>query len=141
MGRGFESLRRLRISRLRPSVLTASSVEFRLYYTSDRQQTALQQRLLELVDEDADAFRAYLASDARSAARGEAAKRATAVPLAIGRTCSELVELATDVQSRALASLRQDVPAARRALAEAASRSALDIEPQAGLSTRSTLRL
>lgn len=77
--------------------------------------TALQQRLVEL------------STERGTAARRAAAERVVRVPLEIGRACGDIVDLATDLHSYAPASLRQDVSAAR-ALAEAASRSALDIE-------------
>lgn len=89
--------------------------------------TAPQQRLVELVDEDADAFRGFLSTERGTAARRAAAERVVRVPLEIGRACGDIVDLATDLHSHAPDSLRQDVSAAR-ALAEAASRSALDIE-------------
>ena len=91
-----------------------------------RRARDLQEQLLVLVDEDADAYRAYLTAERGSIAGQAAAARAAEVPLAIGRACSHVAELAHAVAPSATGAIRLDVSAARQ-LSHAASRSAIEI--------------
>jgi formiminotetrahydrofolate cyclodeaminase len=86
---------------------------------------ALQARLLGLVDEDADAYRAYL-EEKRSAG---ALQRMSEAPLEIAAACGEVVVLSADVETRVTGALLGDVRTARY-LAGAALAAALDIAEQ-----------
>jgi len=87
---------------------------------------ALQQRLLELVEQDAAAFRAFLDAPRSSPARQAAAERVAAMPLRIGGACLEVRALVAAIEPNVSGALQLDVGAARQ-LAQAAARSALDI--------------
>jgi methenyltetrahydrofolate cyclohydrolase len=91
-------------------------------------QTArrLQRELLQLVDEDAAAFRAFLDAPRGSDARRMASAEVASAPLRIGRTCVQVVDLVRHVEPRVRGAMHLDVGAARQ-LASSASRSALDI--------------
>jgi formiminotetrahydrofolate cyclodeaminase len=84
----------------------------------------LRQTLLELIDEDAVAVRAWLAAPRRSEAREEAGRTASAVPLRIARACSQVVHLARRIDVGG--AVRFDVSAAET-LAIAAAQAALDL--------------
>jgi formiminotetrahydrofolate cyclodeaminase len=86
----------------------------------------LQHALLELVDADATAFRAFLDAERGSAARRALATTAASAPLRIGQACLEVLELAQSVEPHVHGAMHLDVAAARR-LAQAAAHSALDI--------------
>jgi formiminotetrahydrofolate cyclodeaminase len=86
----------------------------------------LRHALLQLVDEDAQAFRAFLAAPRESPARRAAGADAAAAPLRIGRACAQVVELVQTVEPRVRGAMHLDVGAAQQ-LAAAAARSALDI--------------
>jgi formiminotetrahydrofolate cyclodeaminase len=86
----------------------------------------LQRRLLELVDSDAEAFRAFLAAERGSSARREATTRVAEAPLAIARGCGEVVGLAQGLDPDISGATRLDLGAASH-MARAAMRSALDI--------------
>lgn len=86
---------------------------------------ALQERLLGLVDADADAYRTYL-EEKRSAG---ALERASQTPLEIAAACGDVMRLSVDVEERATGPLLGDVRAARH-LASAAHAAALDIADQ-----------
>jgi formiminotetrahydrofolate cyclodeaminase len=90
----------------------------------------LQERLLALVDEDADAFRAYLQAR-RTAGAGveEALNRTTQTPLDIAAACAEVVNLSRAVERQTRGPMLSDVRTAR-ALASAALGAALDIGEQ-----------
>jgi formiminotetrahydrofolate cyclodeaminase len=81
---------------------------------------------LELVDEEAVAFRAYLSASHGSAALEVTGERAATIPLDIGRACTEVVEVAGAVAQHVRGSTRLDVAAAMN-IARAAARSAVDI--------------
>ena len=82
----------------------------------------LQERLLQLVDEDAAAFRAYL--DAKHDPTLVA--RVVDSPLEIARACHEVVDLSNQVDAVASGAVRGDVHAARH-IARAAALAALDL--------------
>jgi methenyltetrahydrofolate cyclohydrolase len=87
----------------------------------------LQGECLALVDEDADAFRAFL--DAKREPDGDVAAamaRTSSSPLRIGRSCLELLALSDQVEVATSGPMLADVRAARH-LARAALDSALDI--------------
>jgi formiminotetrahydrofolate cyclodeaminase len=86
----------------------------------------LQVRLLELVDTDATAFQAFLASPRGSPARGEAASRVAEVPLEIARACGDVVQLGQSLDEDVTGATRLDLGASHQ-MASAAMRSALDI--------------
>lgn len=85
----------------------------------------LQQRMLDLVDEDAAAFRAFL-GDKRSQA---AIERVCGVPLEIAGACAEVIELSRVIEERTQGPLLGDVRAARH-LATAALAAAADLADQ-----------
>jgi formiminotetrahydrofolate cyclodeaminase len=87
---------------------------------------ALQRRLLELVDADASAFRAFLAAERGSPARRAAAEKVAETPLEIARACGEVVQLARALDPEITGATRLDLGAASH-MAHAAMRSALDI--------------
>lgn len=86
----------------------------------------LQQRLLELVEEDAAAFGMFLDAPRGSDARRSAGERVASVPLRIGRTCLEVRALVAAIEPKVSGAMHLDVGAARQ-LAQAAASSALDI--------------
>lgn len=86
----------------------------------------LQQVLLDLVDADARAFRAFLDTKRGSRERGEAGAGAVQVPIQIGRACLEVVGLVGAIEPHVRGAMHLDVGAARN-LAEAAARSTLAI--------------
>jgi formiminotetrahydrofolate cyclodeaminase len=86
----------------------------------------LQRRLLELVDTDAAAFRAFLAAERGSPARDLAATRVAETPLEIAGACGRVVQLAQTLDPEISGATRLDLGAASH-MAQAAMRSALDI--------------
>jgi methenyltetrahydrofolate cyclohydrolase len=86
----------------------------------------LQHRLLALVDEDAEAFRAFL--HARQHV-DEVVGRVTQVPLEVASRCVEVVALCQDVEDRTQGPMLGDVRSARH-LASAALSAALDLADQ-----------
>ena len=86
----------------------------------------LQRLLLRLVDEDAAAYQAFLATSRGSEERQVAINRVAATPLAIGRACVEVIGLSQKVEAHARGPLLGDVRAARH-LAQAAVRTAVDL--------------
>jgi formiminotetrahydrofolate cyclodeaminase len=84
----------------------------------------LQEQLVLLVDEDAEAFRAFLHSKST-----EALDRTSQTPLDIAAACLEVVALSREVETVTRGSMVSDVRTARR-LASAALASALDIAEQ-----------
>jgi len=90
---------------------------------------ALQARLLELVDEDADAFRGYLQARRERQDLAGALQRTSQTPLAIAAACVEVVNVSRDVEGQTRGLLLGDVHTARR-LAGAALAAALDIAAQ-----------
>ena len=93
------------------------------------QARALRSRLLELADEDAEAFGAVLAAmresvgspEQRDFALGTALLRAAEVPLRIAESSADVAELAAQTAAEGAPHLRADASAAA-ALAEAATR-------------------
>ena len=85
----------------------------------------LQERLLGLVDADADAYRAYLEEKQSEGAL----ERASQTPLEIAAACGDVMRLSVDVEGRATGALLGDVRAARQ-LASAALGAALVIAEQ-----------
>jgi len=83
----------------------------------------LQDRLLRLVDEDAEAYRAYLQRVER------ALERTTQTPLDVAAACLEVVDLSRELEGFSRGPLSSDVRTART-LASAALASALDIAEQ-----------
>ncbi|HEY2594325.1 MAG TPA: cyclodeaminase/cyclohydrolase family protein [Chloroflexota bacterium] len=85
----------------------------------------LQRDLLALVDEDADAYRAYLH------ARREPMNivRVARTPLLIGQACARVIALSDALEQHDVRSMRGDVRAARH-LAEAGVRTAIDLAEQ-----------
>ena len=98
---------------------------------SDQLETAgwLQQRLLDLVDEDAAAFRAFLAAKRSGVGLLEATARASSAPLQIATACAQVIALSHTVEADAAGQLLGDVRAARH-LAEAAVQTAVAITEQ-----------
>ena len=86
----------------------------------------LQQQLLELVEEDAAAFRGFLDTPRGSAARRAAGQQVASVPLRIGRACLEVWSLVAAIEPNVRGPMHLDVGTARQ-LATAAAESALDI--------------
>jgi formiminotetrahydrofolate cyclodeaminase len=91
-----------------------------------RLATELRRRLLELVDTDAAAFRAFLAAERGGPARRAAAARVAETPLEIAGACSQVVQLAETLNPEISGATRLDLGAASH-MAQAAMRSALDI--------------
>ena len=87
---------------------------------------ALERRLLDLVDEDAFAFRAFLAAERGSSARHTASANVAGIPLEIGRTCLAVHVLVNTVEPHVRGAMYLDVGAAKQ-LSAAAARAALDI--------------
>ena len=86
----------------------------------------LQTELLDLVDEDAAAFHAYLHAGRSGVGQDTALERMTRGPLAIGWSCAHIIELSHTVETLEVRHMRGDVRAARH-LAQASARTALDI--------------
>jgi formiminotetrahydrofolate cyclodeaminase len=86
----------------------------------------LQRQMLDLVDEDAAAFRSFLDAKRSGADVGPAAKAASGAPLAIARGCIEIIDLTQAVEVQITGPMLGDVHAARL-LAAAALRTALEI--------------
>jgi formiminotetrahydrofolate cyclodeaminase len=97
-----------------------------LVAAQQNQAYALRQRLLELVDADAAAFRAFLATETGSPARQQAATAVAEVPLEIGRACHAVAQLARGLEPDIRGATRLDLGAATHT-ADAAMQSALDI--------------
>lgn len=89
----------------------------------------LQQRLVELIDEDAAAYRAFLDARGDDAARAAAAEHAARVPLAIAHACDEVLGVCKLVESAARGPLRGDVRTAQL-LAHAARDAAASLAEQ-----------
>jgi formiminotetrahydrofolate cyclodeaminase len=90
----------------------------------------LQQRLLDLVDEDAQAFNAFLKMKRSGTDTGAIVARTSHTPLVIGGACADVVELSRHIEAMPhLGAILGDVRAARH-LAQAALASALDIAEQ-----------
>jgi formiminotetrahydrofolate cyclodeaminase len=89
----------------------------------------LQGLLLKLVDEDAAAYQAFLATRRDAEDRQAAVNRVAATPLAIGRACADLIELSRAIEEHTRGPLRGDVRAARH-LAQAGVRTAIDLAEQ-----------
>jgi formiminotetrahydrofolate cyclodeaminase len=90
----------------------------------------LQHRLLELIDEDAQAFQAFLKMKRSGTDTGAIVARTSHTPLLVGGACAEVVELSRRIEATPqLGALVGDVRAARH-LAQAALASALDIAEQ-----------
>jgi formiminotetrahydrofolate cyclodeaminase len=89
----------------------------------------LQALLLKLVDEDAAAYQAFLATRRGTDERQAAVNRVAATPLAIGRACADLIGLSHEIEEHTRGPLRGDVRAARH-LAQAGVRTAVDLAEQ-----------
>lgn len=89
----------------------------------------LQRELLVLVDEDAEAFRAFLQAKRVKSDLGPAIARTSRVPLRIAEGCARVVDLSLTVEASMSGLLLGDVRAAGY-LAEGALRTALDIADQ-----------
>jgi len=89
----------------------------------------LQQRLLDLVEEDAAGFRAFLTAKRCGVGLPEAIARAVDAPIQIGRACAEVITLSHLVEARTFGPMLGDVRAARY-LAEAAVQTAAEIAEQ-----------
>jgi formiminotetrahydrofolate cyclodeaminase len=90
----------------------------------------LQQRLLTLIDEDAQAFQAFLAMKRSGTDTGSVVTRTSHTPLMIGGACADVVELSRKIEATPqMGAILGDVRAARH-LAQAALASALDIAEQ-----------
>jgi methenyltetrahydrofolate cyclohydrolase len=87
---------------------------------------SLQHQLLDLVDQDAAAFRAFLDAGRGTTARRAAAGSVARIPLQIGRASVEVLELARTLEEPVAGPMRLDVSAAEQ-LASAAARAALAI--------------
>jgi formiminotetrahydrofolate cyclodeaminase len=85
----------------------------------------LQRHLLDLVDEDAAAYHAYLAARRDP----KTIERVANTPLLIGQACVEIVALTDALALHELRSMRGDARAARH-LAEAGVRTAVDLAEQ-----------
>jgi methenyltetrahydrofolate cyclohydrolase len=86
----------------------------------------LQRDLLELVDEDAEAYEQFLHARRSGGDRLAAIERMTRTPLAIGWASADVIELSEIVDQHDVRLMRGDVRAARH-LAEAALRTSLDL--------------
>jgi len=89
----------------------------------------LQRGLLELVDEDAEAFRVFLDADKSKGELQAAIAGTSRPPLKIASCCIELIELSQSVEVHTSGPMLSDVHAARL-LAAAALRTALEIAQQ-----------
>src|SRR5215469_13986215 len=63
------------------------------------QAERLQTLLLELVDEDVDAYQAYLDAKRSGAGLREAVTRMAMVPLQIGRACVDIIHLSGEIEA------------------------------------------
>jgi formiminotetrahydrofolate cyclodeaminase len=86
----------------------------------------LQQHLLELVDEDAAVYLAFVAAEPGSSARQAMQADVAATPSRIGRTCLEVLQLVSVVEPQVRGPMRFDVGAAAK-LALAPAQSSLEI--------------
>jgi len=86
----------------------------------------LRQELLDLVDEDAAAFRAFLDATRADQDLEAVTRRVGAVPLQIARASLEIIELSYQLDGQRTGSMAADVRAARH-LANASLETALDI--------------
>ena len=86
----------------------------------------LQRELLQLVDEDADAFDAFVHARRSGTELDAATDRVTRIPLAIGWACVEIIQLSHEVEGHEVRHMHGDVRAAQH-LAQASIRTALDI--------------
>lgn len=89
----------------------------------------LQRLLLKLVDEDAAAYQAFLASRRGTEERQAAIHRVAATPLAIGRACVDVMTLSHTLEEHTRGPMLGDVRAARH-LAQAGVRTAVDLAEQ-----------
>jgi formiminotetrahydrofolate cyclodeaminase len=98
---------------------------------TDERQAAerLQRLLLKLVDEDAVAYQAFLATHRGTEERQAAVNRVAATPLAIGRACVDVIALSHSVEEHTRGPMLGDVRAARH-LAQAGVRTAVDLAEQ-----------
>lgn len=87
---------------------------------------AHQRELLQLVDEDADAFEAFVHARHEKTGVDEAIERITRIPLTIGAACAEIIQVSHAVEGHEVRHMHGDVRAAQH-LAQAAVRTALDI--------------
>jgi formiminotetrahydrofolate cyclodeaminase len=85
-----------------------------------------QRELLQLVDEDADAFDAFVQARRSGTDLDTATQRITRIPLAIGWACVEILQLSHEVEGHEVRHMHGDVRAAQH-LAQASIRTALDI--------------
>jgi formiminotetrahydrofolate cyclodeaminase len=104
----------------------------------------LQAHLMVLVDEDAAAFRAFLAARRAGTDTGDVAGSMSHPPLAIAAACQAIAALSGEVEQHTAGPMLGDVRAARH-LARAASAAALDlaeqdIQLQSDPATRAALR-
>ncbi len=98
--------------------------------THEQQVAArLQRLLLKLVDEDAVAYQAFLATHRGTEERQAAVNRVAATPLAIGRACVEVIALSHTIEGTTRGPMLGDVRAARH-LAQAGVRTAVDLAEQ-----------
>src|SRR5204862_1722384 len=85
-----------------------------------------QRELLELVDEDAEAFGAFVVARRSRSGVDAAIERITRIPLAIGSASLEIMDISREVEGHEVRHMHGDVRAAQH-LAQAAVRTALDI--------------
>ena len=98
--------------------------------TDERQNAERLQRLLmKLIDEDAAAYLAFLATRRGTDDRQAAVNRVAATPLAMGRACADLVGLSRMVEAHTRGPLQGDIRTARH-LAQAGVRTAVDLAEQ-----------
>ncbi len=96
----------------------------------ERQVAArLQRLLLKLVDEDAVAYQAFLATRRGTEDRQAAINRVAATPLAIGRACVDVIGLSHTLEEHTRGPMLGDVRTARH-LAQAGVRTAVDLAEQ-----------
>jgi formiminotetrahydrofolate cyclodeaminase len=98
---------------------------------AQERQTAerLQRLLLKLVDEDAAAYQAFLATRRGGEDRQAAINRVAATPLAIGRACLDVIALTHPLEEHTRGPMLGDVRTARH-LAQAGVRTAVDLAEQ-----------
>ena len=90
----------------------------------------LQQRLLDLVDEDAQAFQAFLEMKRSGRDTGAVVTRTSHTPLVIGSACADVVDLSRHIEALPrMGAILGDVRAARH-LAQAGLASSIDIAEQ-----------
>jgi len=85
-----------------------------------------QRELLKLVDEDADAFDAFVHARRTGNGLDAAIERITRIPLAMGWASVEIIQLSREVEGHEVRHMHGDVRAAQH-LAQAAVRTAVDI--------------